>query len=425
MAGSCGCCQHDPVPPVSLEPYRRALASPRLRSALLLGVLLRGPVFASGILLTVHTVTTLGRSYAEAGLLVALVTTAVAVSGPWRGRLLDRYGLRRVVLPSVLVAGTCWTIAPWVGYRPLVVLALVASLFVVPGFPIIRQAVIASVPESERRTAISLDSSAVELSFMVAPLVAVWAAAQWSTSWVLFISQALVVLSGVVIWVVDPPLRSAGERTAADRDLPRRQWFRLPFLAVCLVALAATLVLSGSEIGVVAAMREFAATPQIGVVLALWGLGSLLGGLAYGGLPRAVPAHWLLAALALVTVPMALAGSPWSLSALALVAGLLCAPTITATVDQVSRLVPSEIRGEAIGWHGSFLTAGGSLGAPLAGVAIDHVGVGAGFVAVAGVGLVLAVVAGPALRSGARGTAGAPRRRDPSSTLPAGRTEPR
>lgn len=391
---------------MSLEPYRRALASRRLRTALVLGALLRGPVFASGILLTVHTVTTLGMSYSMAGLLSAVATVAIAVSGPWRGRLLDRFGLRRVVVPSVAVAAVCWSIAPWVGYWALLGLALVAGLFVIPSFSIIRQAVIAAVPESERRTAISLDSAALELSFMVVPLVAVWAAAHWSTAWVLFITQMLGVLSGIVIWLVNPPLRSAEERAAAPHEVARRVWFRLPFLAVCLVALSATLVLSGSEIGVVAAMRDFDATPQIGVVLALWGLGSLLGGLLYGALHRSLPAHWLLGALALVTLPMALAGTPLGLAGLAFVAGLFCAPTITATVDQASRLVPAEARGEAMGWHGSFLTAGGSLGAPLAGVAIDGFGVGGGFVAVAVVGLVLAVLAVPVLR--ARTSAAAP-----------------
>ncbi|HEX6918258.1 MAG TPA: MFS transporter, partial [Phycicoccus sp.] len=329
---------------MSLEPYRRALASRRLRTALVLGALLRGPVFASGILLTVHTVTTLGMSYSMAGLLSAVATVAIAVSGPWRGRLLDRFGLRRVVVPSVAVAAVCWSIAPWVGYWALLGLALVAGLFVIPSFSIIRQAVIAAVPESERRTAISLDSAALELSFMVVPLVAVWAAAHWSTAWVLFITQMLGVLSGIVIWIVNPPLRSAEERAAAPHEVARRVWFRLPFLAVCLVALSATLVLSGSEIGVVAAMRDFDATPQIGVVLALWGLGSLLGGLLYGALHRSLPAHWLLGALALVTLPMALAGTPLGLAGLAFVAGLFCAPTITATVDQASRLVPAEAR---------------------------------------------------------------------------------
>ena len=89
---------------------------------------------------------------------------------------------------------------------------------------------------------------------------------------------------------------------------------------------------------------------------------------------------------------MALAPSVWPLAALAFVSGLPCAPTIIATVDQVSRIVPEAARGEAMGWHGSFMTAGSALGAPAAGVAIDHWGWGAGFVSVSLVGLGVAVV---------------------------------
>ena len=376
---------------VSLVPYRRALSSRPLRTALVLGTLVRAPVFASGVLLTVHVVTTLGRSYAAAGLLAAAATVAVAVSGPWRGRLLDRFGLRRVVGPSVAVALVCWSIAPFVGYGPLLVLAVVAGLFVIPTFSITRQAVIAAVPESDRRTAISLDAAAVELAFMLAPAVAVWAAAHWSSSWVLFVTQMLGVVAGVVMWVVDPPLRGEGEAEVGSPSVPLRTWFRLPFLAMCLAATAAILVLSGSDIGIVAAMREFDATPQIGLVLALWGLGSLVGGLLYGALHRSIPAFWLLAALALVTLPMSLATTPWGLALLSFGAGLLCAPTVTATIDQASRVVPAEARGEAMGWHGSFMTTGGALGAPIAGMAIDARGAGAGFVAVALVGLAVAL----------------------------------
>ena len=136
--------------------------------------------------------------------------------------------------------------------------------------------------------------------------------------------------------------------------------------------MASTLVLSGSDIGIVAVMRELGATAQIGLVLAVWGLGSLVGGLLYGALARSVSAFWLLAGLALMTLPMALASSTWGLAVFAFVAGLLCAPTITASVDTASRLVPAEARGEAMGWHGSFLTSGGALGAPIAGIAIDR-----------------------------------------------------
>ncbi len=356
---------------VSLAPYRRALASRRLRTILVLGTLVRGPVFASMVLLTVHVVTTLGESYAAAGALSAAATVAIAVSGPWRGRLLDRLGLRRVVLPSLCVALVCWSIAPFVGYWPLLVLAVVAGLFVIPTFSITRQAVIASVGEADRRTAIALDSAAVELSFMIAPALAVWATAQWSTSWVLFATQMLGVLGGVALWVVDPPLRGEGETRSAPsgcRSAPG---------SVCRSSPSASppsrrrSVLSGSDIGFVATMREFDAVAQIGLVLALWGLGSLVGGLLYGAMARPISAFWLLGGLAVVTFPMALATSPWGLALLGFVAGLLCAPTITATIDQASRIVPAAVRGEAMGWHGSFLTTGGALGAPIAGVAID------------------------------------------------------
>jgi len=377
---------------VSVAPYRAALASPGLRSALVLGAFVRIPVFSAGVLLTVHVVTTLGESYAAAGLLAAVATVAIAVSGPWRGRLLDRIGLRRVVLPSTLVALVCWSVAPWVGYLPLLVLAGLAGLFVIPTFSIIRQAVIAAVPPTERRTAISLDSVAVEISFIVGPAVSIWAAAHWDTRWVLFVIQMLGVVGGAILWLVNPVLRSEAD-DAEDAVRPRRsEWFGLPFLAVCLAASCATFVLSGTDLGIVARMRELDQPTAIGLVLALWGLGSLVGALVYGGLSRSISTFWLLAALALVTFPMALAGGALALGGLGFVAGLLCAPTITASVDQASRMVPASARGEAMGWHGSALTLGGALGAPFAGVAIDRVGGAGGFVAPAAVGLVVAVL---------------------------------
>ena len=390
---------------VSIAPYRAALASPGLRSALLLGAFVRIPVFSAGVLLTVHVVTTLGRSYAAAGFLAAVATVAIAVSGPWRGRLLDRIGLRRVVLPSTLVALVCWSIAPWVGYLPLLVLAAAAGLFVIPTFSIIRQAVMAAVPTTERRTAISLDAVAVEISFIVGPAASIWAASHWDTRWVLFVVQMLGVVGGATLWWVDPVLRSETEE-ADDAARPRRSdWFGLPFVAVCLAASCATFVLSGTDLGIVARMRELDQPTAIGLVLALWGLGSLVGALVYGGLHRPISTFWLLGLLALVTLPMALADGALALGGLGFVAGLLCAPTITASIDQATRMVPASARGEAMGWHGSALTLGGALGAPFAGVAIDRAGAGGGFVAPAVVGLVVAVLGAGAAQTRRRRSA--------------------
>ncbi|QIM21069.1 MFS transporter [Phycicoccus sp. HDW14] len=380
---------------VTLAPYRRVLSRPSLRRTLVLGTLTRIPMFATPVLVTLHVVTTLGHSYAMAGLVGAGVTTAIAVSGPWRGRLLDRHGLRAVVGPSLVVSGLCWGTAPWVGYWALLALVTVAGLFAVPIGSVVRQAVIAGVEEQDRRTAISLDSAAVEVSFMIAPAVAVVAATHWSTAWVLFVVQALAVLAGVGIWLLDPPLRTEAEAEAgpARHGLRFGTWFRGPVLVVLGLVAATAVMLAGSDLAFVSAVREFGSMGLLGLVLVLWGFGSLVGGLLYGALSRDVPARWLLLALALVTAPMVLATSTLQLGALALLAGLLCAPTITATVHEIAGLVPAQVRGEAMGWHNSAMTAGGAVGAPLAGWTVDHYGGGAGFLAVAVVGAAVAVVA--------------------------------
>ena len=395
--GPVGCESLSGVP---LDPYRRVLSVPAMRQALVLGILVRIPIFAGGVLLTLHVVQTLHRDYGAAGLVTAAATICIAVSGPWRGKLLDTKGLRRVVLPSLVVTAICWSIAPFVNYLPLLLLAALAGLFVVPTFSIIRQAVIAAVPESDRRTALSLDAVAVEMSFMVGPLVGVWAATIWPTAWVLFSIEMLGVLAGVGLYLANPVMHAdPGDADDEDQPLPRRAWFRPQFLAMCAAAAATTIVLSGCDIAFVAALRQFDKVSLIGPVLAFCGLGSVIGGFVYGMLHRSISAFLLLGGLSLATIPIALAPSVWPLAALGFVAGLLCAPTITATVDQLSRVVPDAARGEAIGWHGSAMTAGSALGAPVAGLAIDQWGWGGGFVSVSLVGVLVAVVGAGATRT--------------------------
>jgi len=51
--------------------YQRVLSSPAIRQALLLGILVRMPIFAGGVVLTLHVVSSLDRSYGAAGLVSA------------------------------------------------------------------------------------------------------------------------------------------------------------------------------------------------------------------------------------------------------------------------------------------------------------------------------------------------------------------
>jgi predicted MFS family arabinose efflux permease len=275
------------------------------------------------------------------------------------------------------------------------------------------------VAESQRRTALSLDSAITELSFMVGPAVGVWLATVWHTGWALFACEMTAVAVGVILWLYNPALRDEpAEPTAAGAAIdptaevaeaaamagspaaaaiqPRRRPFRgfitMPVAVVYVAATASTIVLTGTDLGVVAALREFGRAEAIGWVLALWGFGSLVGGVLYGAWHRSISVYWLLGGLAAVTAPAAIATGVPSFAVLITVSGLLCAPTVTATVEHLSRVVPERFRGEMMGWHGSAMTAGSALGAPIAGFAIDHGGWQWGFLVVSLVGLGVAAV---------------------------------
>ncbi|MFX0580658.1 MFS transporter [Nocardia nepalensis] len=373
-----------------MRSYREVLSSSAVRNVLLLGVMVRIPFFAGAVVLALHVVQTLHGSYAQAGALSSVVTVCVAVSGPWRGRMLDRLGLRRTILPSIVVGAVCWSIAPFVGYGALLVLAALAGLFDIPIFTVVRQAVIAVTTEQNRQPALALESVSVETAFMIGPVLGVAAATAWSTTLTLFGMQMAQVLAGVFVWVRNPPLRSDdNDRSAAA--VPRREWFRIEFVALCVGATGAIAVLAGSELTFVSAIREFGAQRWLGVVMAVWGFGSLVGGLVYGALHRSISTYVLLAGLGAITIPMCFAVGPLSLGAAGLIAGALCAPTLVASVDQLSRIVPEGGRGEAIGWHGAAMTLGNGIGSSVAGIAIDAGGFAAGFAAAGSIGIGLGV----------------------------------
>ncbi|HKC27579.1 MAG TPA: MFS transporter, partial [Jatrophihabitans sp.] len=373
---------------MGIAAYRTVLASRDVRRVLALSFVIRIPLWAGNVLLTLHVVTHLHRSYGAAGLVGAAATVALAISAPWRGRRLDRVGLRAAVAPSLVVLAACWSVAPFGGYWLLLGLAFVAGLFVVPSFSIVRQALIHSVDESERKTALAVDSVAVEISFMIGPALGVLLATYAPTSWALFGCQFCSIAGGLVIWLVNPPLRA--DAPAADSRFGLRSWLSPNVIAILVMSAAATVVLTGTDVGVVAALRHMHHQSWIGWELALWGLGSALGGFVYGALHRTVSVPALLGLLAATTLPVIFARDALTMGALLFVAGLFCAPTVTAAVDALSRVVPAAVRGEALGWHGSAMTAGSAAGAPLAGVAIDRSGWHGGFILPAVVGLVAA-----------------------------------
>lgn len=381
---------------MSLSTYREVWNVPAARSVLLLGMLLRLPLFGGMVLLTVHVVERLDPRYTAAGLVATAGTIAVALAGPWRGRLLDRVGLRRTIAPSLVVLPLCWVIAPFSPYWLLLTLVVVAGLFSVPSFSIIRQGVVAAVSDAQRKTALALDSVLVEISFMAGPALAVWLASLWGTAWTLMAFELTSVAAAGALFLANPQMRHENGDDDTPGRAPMRSWLTPGVVALMLMAAATTLVLGATDLSVVAGLRDLGHPGSIGWVLALWGLGSAVGGFLLGATARAIPTWSLVLGLGAATTPVAFARSDLAMALLLVVAGLFCAPSIAAATEELSVLVPSGARGEAFGWHGSMMTVGSAAGAPAIGLAIDGWGWPAGFL-VGGLAGVLVAALGAAV----------------------------
>ncbi|MEU9504747.1 MFS transporter [Micromonospora sp. NPDC048170] len=381
---------------MNMKPYREALALPGLRSLLLVSVLARVPLTATGVTLTFYVVLDLGRGYGAAGLVGAAITVGAAIGGPLLGRLIDRHGLRPVLVLTGIAEAVFWSTAPVLPYPVLLPAAFLAGSLALPIFSVVRQSIAALAPPERRRPAYALDSMSVELSFMVGPALAVAAVTAISARTTLYLVGAGIVAAGIAFWVLNPPTRSGGEATGPQPKVPRRSWLTPRLLAVLAVSAAGTLVLGGTDVAVVAVLRESGDVGWTGAVLAVWAVASLVGGFAYGAVSRSFSPLALMAALSLCTIPVGLGGAHWWLLCLALIpAGALCAPTIAATSDAVSRLAPASVRGEAMGLHGSAVTVGIAVGAPLAGAVIDASAPVWGFAVTGAVGALVALAVLP------------------------------
>jgi MFS family permease len=400
---------------VSLAPYAELLRRPGVLRLVLVALVARIPHAATGVVVTLHVVGALGKGYAQAGLVAAAMTVGMAIGAPWRGRRVDSRGVRRALLPSVIIEAAVWVVAPFLGYEELLGAAFVAGVFLVPVFSVVRQSLGVLVPLGEQRTAYALDSVGTELTFMLAPAIGVLIATQVSTTAALVTVGIATVGSGALLMWFDPPTRShqvagAGESGStgfapaaapagvASADLVGARVLTPALLAVLATAVAASLVLNGTDVSIVASLKIWGQASSLGWMMALWSAGSVLGGLAYGAGRRTVHPLALALTLAVLTVPAALVHSPLLLGAAVFVAGLPCAPALSSITATLARLVPEERRGEAMGWQGTAMTIGGSLGAPLCGWMIDAGGPGAGFLTAAVVGGLLAAGGLVALR---------------------------
>jgi MFS family permease len=390
---------------MALDPYRQLLKIPGVPTLLVVGLLARLPSTATAMALTLHVAEVMGAEteggdFGRAGLIAMASTVGMAIGSPLAGRFVDRHGLRPVLAVTIVAQVAFWMSAWALPFPALAVAALVAGLLGLPVFSVTRQCLAAMVPVHQRRSGFALDSMLVEVSYMAGPALAVAGITMLGSSVTLPAIGVGLALGGLGLYLLNPPIRSAEELERQEAKVPRRQWITPGFVALLGTAAAATFVLTATELALVATMKGAGQTSWVGLAVAVWCLFSLVGGFVYGGLSRGLSPLALIAAMGLLTIPVGLVGGGWHWLVLALLpAGLLCAPSLSATVDVLSRWVPSAARGEAMGFHGTALLVGGALSSPLAGAVIDAYGPAWAFVLAGAVGVAMVVVALPFWRS--------------------------
>jgi predicted MFS family arabinose efflux permease len=235
--------------------------------------------------------------------------------------------------------------------------------------------------------------------FTVGPLLVTLCAAAWSAQGALVLLQVLGV-AGAVAVVTTPP-------SARWRSAPRTaHWLGALRSPALLVMLAAFLFVGVALGSITVAAFSYADTRggsgTYGWLMAGIGLGSLIGGTAYGA--RSWPGEpeprlrVLLALLALGYLPLALTPGPVAMTVLTVVAGVFLAPCIACAFVIIDRHAPGGTVTEAFSWLVTMFTVGAAVGTAVAGPVVEHHGARAGF----GVPGAAALVAVLVLLGGAR-----------------------
>jgi MFS family permease len=379
---------------VAFSRYAQLWADKSVRALFIAAFFARIPAMAAPLVFTLYVVDDLDGTYTQAGVVAAATTLGAAIGSPWRGRLIDRLGMRRAIVPSIIAVGALYPLATLATYVWLVPLSLLMGLFLIPIFSIVRLSLSVMVEERQHRTAFAADAIIAEVSFIIGPAAGVLLVTQAGGDAALYAIGGCEVIAGLMFLWLNPPTRSAVQESSAepDTDVVKAPLMSAPVVFLFLISGGTMATLIGTDLGIVAELRELDQVTAIGFTYGLWGVSSLLGGLIYGSLSRSIRPTYLLLALGLTTIPVGLGGEVWSLSLWVIPTGFLCAPTMTASAEWIAKLVPEERRGEAMGWQGTAFTIGGAASSPVIGAAIDGVGAWGGFVIGGAIATTIALV---------------------------------
>lgn len=353
------------------------LHAPGARALFLASCVARLPMGAVGLLIVLHTKQLTG-SYASSGIATAAYALGLGLSNPLLARLIDARG-QTVVLRTgaIAAAAAIATLAALPAGVPVAAIALSAALvgaFQPPVGAAMRSLWPTLLPDAAaRQSAYALESVALEFVYICGPVLIVAGIGSWSLR-IAIAACGVFVLVGDLAFSAHPLSRAW--RAPAGRAPGAAGALRGPGVRVLIAAFAlAGLSIGAVEVAVPAGLDAAGQADSTGLVLALWGIGSMAGGFAVSRMApaRAAPRRLarVLVVLGATHALVGLGAGSASYGALLLLAGASIAPMFVCANGMLDRLAPSGTMTESFTWLSTGLTAGLALGSAIAGTLAD------------------------------------------------------
>jgi MFS family permease len=356
----------------------------------------RLPMGALGLLLVLHTQELTG-SYATGGLASGAYAAALGLSNPALARVVDRRGQTLVLRLGAPVAATAVAFVALLPASAPPVAIIAGAIVAGMTQPPVGACMRALWPElldgpDARHAAYGLESAALEFVYICGPVALVAGIGSWSLP-AAMLACAVAIAVGDLAFSLHPASR--GWRPHPERVHSLVGALRAGGVRVLvLVFFSLGLAVGSVEVCVPAALDGMGHRELTGVLLGVWGVGSLLAGIvvAHTRAPADPPRRLgvLLVAFGAGHVALALAGAPATLGLVLLVAGATIAPAMTCSNGMLDHLAPAGSLTEAFTWTAGGMIVGAAIGSALAGTIVEA----------ASPQLALAVLAGGGIVSG-------------------------
>jgi MFS family permease len=385
--------------------YLDILRSPYVGALVASALIARLPIGINALAIVLYLREATG-SFAVAGTVAGTLAAGSGIGAPVQGRLVDRMGARRVLLPLAVVHAVA--LGAVVAFAELSAPTAVLGFFgftagfaVPPTSSVLRSMWTELLEPRLHQAAYALDSTMIELIFISGPLLTAVIATVASPAAALIVS-AIAVIGGTAVFTALPPTRRAEPAKRESRG-PLGALASPGVRTLVFMSLPTGIGIGMLEVGIPAFSRAEHAAATAGVLLAIWSLGSLLGGLLYGTLPRRRGLHGthllLAAVLPLTLLPLAAASSVWVMALLVIPAGCCIAPLLATRNELVGGVAPEGMRIEAYTWPITSFVGGIAIGATVSGVLVEGPGWRTAFVVAAGFAALGALVAFAARRT--------------------------